>query len=185
MVIYRNHRKVVVVRYTYCTAAWSWWSCELFSPKTSIISGTKRTNYWRAHTPRSGSVAKQMMSVACEALLLPLLRHEINVCINRTKTLTLDFCSLKVILLSFAQFDILLISMFAKFSASRTVSALTAISKSSAKAIACFVFRIQNWVMSYIECSKYQARSMILVESLRSLLFPFVRYLCWGLLSFH
>jgi hypothetical protein len=85
-----------------------------------------------------------MMSVACEALLLPLLRHEINVCINRTKTLTLDFCSLKVILLSFAQFDILLISMFAKFSASRTVSALTAISKSSAKAIAFFVFRIQD-----------------------------------------
>jgi hypothetical protein len=48
----------------------------------------------------------------------------------------LDFCSLKVILLSFAQFDILLISMFAKFSASRTVFALTVVSKSSAKAIA-------------------------------------------------
>jgi hypothetical protein len=43
--------------------------------------------------------------------------------------ITLDFCSLKVILLSYAQFDILLISMFANFSASYAVSALTAISK--------------------------------------------------------
>jgi len=45
-------------------------------------------------------------------------------------TITLDFYSLKVLLLSFAQFDTFLISMFATFSASRTVSSLTAISKS-------------------------------------------------------
>ena len=51
-------------------------------------------------------------------------------------TITLDFYSLKVLLLSFAQFDTFLISMFATFSASRTVSSLTAISKSSATAIA-------------------------------------------------
>ena len=51
-------------------------------------------------------------------------------------TITLGFCSLKIILLSFAQFNILLISMFAKFSASLTVFALTAISRSSANAIA-------------------------------------------------
>jgi len=51
-------------------------------------------------------------------------------------TITLDFYSLKVLLLSFAQFDTLLISFFAKFSASRTVSGLTAISKSSATSIA-------------------------------------------------
>jgi len=50
--------------------------------------------------------------------------------------MTLDFCSLNVILFSFAQLDIFLISMLAWFSASRTVSALMAISKSSAKAIA-------------------------------------------------
>jgi len=50
-------------------------------------------------------------------------------------TITLDFYSLKVLLLSFAQFVTLLISMFAKFSASRPVSGLTAISKLSATAI--------------------------------------------------
>jgi hypothetical protein len=50
--------------------------------------------------------------------------------------MTLDFCSLNVILFSFVQLDIFLISMLAWFSASRTVSALTAVSKSSAKAIA-------------------------------------------------
>jgi hypothetical protein len=48
----------------------------------------------------------------------------------------LDFCSLNVILFSFAQLDIFLISMLAWFSALRSVSALTAISKSSAMAIA-------------------------------------------------
>ena len=48
----------------------------------------------------------------------------------------LDFCSLNVILFSFAQLDIFLISNLAWFSASRTVSALTAISKSSGRAIA-------------------------------------------------
>ena len=47
-------------------------------------------------------------------------------------SITLDFCSLKAILFSFAQFVILFISMLAKFAASRTFSALTAISKSSA-----------------------------------------------------
>jgi hypothetical protein len=47
-------------------------------------------------------------------------------------TITSDFCSLKVILFYFAQFNILLISTFAKFSASHTVFALTALSKSSA-----------------------------------------------------
>ena len=46
------------------------------------------------------------------------------------------FCSLKLILFSFAQFNILLISMLAKFSASWTFSALTAISRSSANAMA-------------------------------------------------
>ena len=51
-------------------------------------------------------------------------------------TITLDFYSLKVLILSFAQFDTLLISMFAKFSSSRMVSDLNAISKSSATAIA-------------------------------------------------
>ena len=48
----------------------------------------------------------------------------------------LDFCSLNVILFPFALLDIFLISMLAWFSASRTVYALTAISKSSANAIA-------------------------------------------------
>jgi len=50
--------------------------------------------------------------------------------------MTLDFCLLNVILFPFAQLDIFLISMLAWFSASRTVYALTAISKSSANAIA-------------------------------------------------
>ena len=50
--------------------------------------------------------------------------------------MTLDFCSLNVTLFSFAQLDIFLISILAWFSASRTVSAVTAISKSSAKATA-------------------------------------------------
>jgi hypothetical protein len=58
--------------------------------------------------------------------------------------ITLEFCSLKVILLFFAQFDILRISIFATFAASRTVSALTAISKSSAKAIALVRFPNQD-----------------------------------------
>ena len=40
-------------------------------------------------------------------------------------TITCDFCSLKVSLFPFAQFDILHISMLAKFSVSRTFSALT------------------------------------------------------------
>jgi len=44
----------------------------------------------------------------------------------------------------FAQFDILRISIFAKFAASRTVPALTAISKSSAKAIALVRFPNQD-----------------------------------------
>jgi len=46
------------------------------------------------------------------------------------------FLFVKVLLLSFAQFDTLLISMFQKFSASRTVSGHTAIIKSLATAIA-------------------------------------------------
>jgi hypothetical protein len=46
--------------------------------------------------------------------------------------MTLDFCSLNVILFCFAQLDIFLISMLAWFS----VSALMAISESAAKAIA-------------------------------------------------
>ena len=54
----------------------------------------------------------------------------------RVTTISSDFYSLKVLLFSFAQFDTLLISMFAKFSASRTVSGLTAISKLLATAIA-------------------------------------------------
>jgi hypothetical protein len=51
-------------------------------------------------------------------------------------SMTFDFCSLKVILFSFAQLDILPISMLAEFSASCTFSALTAISRSSANAMA-------------------------------------------------
>jgi len=51
-------------------------------------------------------------------------------------TITSDFYSLKVHLLSFAQLDTLLISMFAKFSASCTVFGLTVISKLSVTAIA-------------------------------------------------
>jgi len=50
--------------------------------------------------------------------------------------ITFDFCSLKVILFSFAQFVILFISMFVKFSASWTFPALTAISRSSANVMA-------------------------------------------------
>jgi hypothetical protein len=50
--------------------------------------------------------------------------------------ITFDFCLLNVNLLPYAQLDIFLISMLAWFSAPRTVSALTTISKSSAKAIA-------------------------------------------------
>ena len=51
-------------------------------------------------------------------------------------TITFDFCSSNVILLSLAQIVIVLISMFAKFSASCTFSALTAINRSSANAMA-------------------------------------------------
>jgi len=51
-------------------------------------------------------------------------------------SITLDFFSLKVILFSFAQFVILFISIFAKFSASLTFLALTAIIRSSANAMA-------------------------------------------------
>ena len=51
-------------------------------------------------------------------------------------SITLDFCSLNVILFSFAQFVILRFSTLAKFSASWTFSALTAISRSSANAMA-------------------------------------------------
>ena len=51
-----------------------------------------------------------------------------------------DFCSLKLILLLWAQFDILLISMLVIFSASRIPSAFTAINRSSAKAIALVCF---------------------------------------------
>jgi hypothetical protein len=51
-------------------------------------------------------------------------------------TITFDFCSLNVILLFSAHFVILVISIFAKFSASISVSAVTATRRSSAKAIA-------------------------------------------------
>jgi len=51
-------------------------------------------------------------------------------------SIILDFCLLKVILFSFAQFVILFISMFAKFSASWTFPARTAIIRSSANAMA-------------------------------------------------
>ena len=56
-------------------------------------------------------------------------------------SIILDFCSLKAILFSFAQFVISFIYMLAKFSASWTFSALTAISRSSANAIALVRFR--------------------------------------------
>jgi hypothetical protein len=59
-------------------------------------------------------------------------------------TMTLDFCSLNVILFPFAQLDISLISMLAWFLASRTVSAVTAISKSSANAIVLYVYHIRD-----------------------------------------
>ena len=51
-------------------------------------------------------------------------------------TITFDVCTLNVILVSSAHFHILFISIFGNFSASRTFSTLTAISRSSAKAIA-------------------------------------------------
>jgi hypothetical protein len=50
--------------------------------------------------------------------------------------MTFDFCSLNVILFSFAQFLSLPISMLAKFSASWTFFARTAINRSSANAMA-------------------------------------------------
>ena len=50
-------------------------------------------------------------------------------------SITFDFWSLKFILFSLDHFVILLISIFMKFSTSATVSAFTAISRSSASAI--------------------------------------------------
>jgi len=58
-------------------------------------------------------------------------------------TITFDFCSLNVLLLSSAHFDILFTSIFAKFSVSRTFSALTAISRCRQRLLLWLIFHIQ------------------------------------------
>ena len=64
------------------------------------------------------------------------------------------FCSLNVTLLLSAHFDIMFISIFAKFSASRTFSALTAINRLSAKAIT--LVRFPNSRLSSVLYWKFQ-----------------------------
>ena len=98
--------------------------------------------------------------------------------------MTLDFCLLNVILFPFAHLDIFLISMLAWFLASRTVSVFTAISKSSAKAIA-FVrlpySRLSSELYWIFQNAGPQQEPW---ESLCSLLFLFVCCPCSKLLSF-
>ena len=96
----------------------------------------------------------------------------------------LGFCSLNLILFPVAQLDIFLLCNLAWFPASRTVSALTAISKSSAKAIA-FVrlpySRLSSELYWIFQNAGPQQEPW---ESLCSLLFLFVCCPCSKLLSF-
>ena len=83
-------------------------------------------------------IPKYLMLLACSSGLE--FRYKmtsvISILFLLVASITLDFCSLKVILFSSAQVVILFISMFAKLSATWTFPALTVLIRSSANAMA-------------------------------------------------
>ena len=73
------------MRYKYCTSPYEL-KLRTVSPEFSLLSVAERANYSRAHTPRTGSVPKQMMSVGYEALFLPPVRGEMCYCQQNANT---------------------------------------------------------------------------------------------------